>query len=234
MRATRLPLRSRLLRNDFVVPRQPNLRREPRDRGRRVPPHGGEIRAHGARPRGIHHWVELRLRRWGLGGDFDYRRLLATWKRVPSLLVDSHGAGCGRIELDGPPFAQRGFTVGGWMDYGPLFCVLPWRSSGAGQLEYSCRREMLQSSRASRGDHGIVFLDTGGLDLTGAVGRDHKPLRPTLGFGLSTSGETCGSTSRRIAGTRFRHRGQRRHAAPVSGPRAPALPALRVPSDCDA
>src|SRR5262245_17564000 len=64
---------------------------------------------------GFHHWVDLEIAGEGMGGDFNYRRLLADLRSVvrlsPAMSLSLRGVvGSG---LRGTLPSQRGFTVGG-------------------------------------------------------------------------------------------------------------------------
>jgi len=143
---------------------------------------------------GFHHWVEFESSGGGLGGDFDYRRLLADVRNVfrlsPSSTLTVRGVAGSNLDGHLPP--QRGFTVGGVDGLrAHSFAYFHGDQVALGQLEYSMSIGKFQSSGFESGIHGIVFLDTGrAWNHPGQWDVTHQPFETDAGFGLSTSEET--------------------------------------------
>ena len=143
---------------------------------------------------GFHHWVEFEAAGVGLGGDFDYRRLLADLRSVirlsPSATLTVRGVAGSGIQGRLPP--QRGFTVGGVDGLrAHTFAYFRGDQVALGQLEYSMGIGRFQSGGFEMGLHALVFLDTGrAWSHPGHWDVANQPFETDAGFGLSTSEET--------------------------------------------
>jgi len=143
---------------------------------------------------GFHHWIEVEAAGGGLGGDFDYRRLLADLRSVirlsPSGTLTARGVVGSSLQGHLPP--QRAFTVGGVDGLrAHSFAYFRGDQVALAQVEYSMAVGRIQSGGFESGIHAIVFLDSGRAwthpDQWDVMS---QPFETDAGFGLSTSEET--------------------------------------------
>ncbi|TMQ71586.1 MAG: hypothetical protein E6K80_05140 [Candidatus Eisenbacteria bacterium] len=140
---------------------------------------------------GFHHWVELESAGGALGGDFDYRRLLADLRSVvrlaPAMTLSLRGVGGSTLHGELPP--QRNFTVGGVDGLrAHTFAAFRGDQVALGQLEYSTAIGHIRHGDEENGLHAILFVDTGRAwshPENWDVG--HQRFAVDGGFGLSTA-----------------------------------------------
>ncbi len=140
---------------------------------------------------GFHHWVELEVAGEGLGGDFDYRRLLGDLRSVlrlsPAMTLSLRGMGGSALRGSLP--LQRGFVVGGvdGLRAHP-FAAFRGDQVALGQLEYSAAIGHVSHGDFQSGLHAILFVDSGRAwshPDHWDVGTQHFAVDG--GFGLSTA-----------------------------------------------
>ncbi len=141
---------------------------------------------------GLYHWVELERAGRGLGGDFDYTRLLADLRSVLRLAPSATLAlrGVAGSALSGELPFQKTFTVGG-VD-GLRAHPFAWSRGdqmALAQAEATVALWRVRPSGFDSGLHALVFLDAGRAWSDPAhrwsLGRQHVPLDG--GLGLATS-----------------------------------------------
>jgi hypothetical protein len=113
---------------------------------------------------GFQHWVELERAGAGLGGDFEYRRLLADvrslFKLAPSMSFAIRLVGGSSLGGALPP--QRSFTLGGVDGLrAHSFGAFRGEQMALGQAEYTAGIGRFRSGRFDNGVFAIVFVDAG-------------------------------------------------------------------------
>lgn len=140
---------------------------------------------------GFHHWIELEAAGQGLGGDFDYRRLLTDLRSVirlsPAMTLSLRGVAGTALRGILPP--QRAFTVGGVDGLrAHSFAAFRGDQVALGQLEYSAAIGRIRSGEYENGLHAIAFVDAGHAwshPEQWDVGAQHFAVDG--GFGLATA-----------------------------------------------
>ena len=141
---------------------------------------------------GFYHWIDLERAGHGLGGDFEYTRLLADLRSVVRLspAVTLSGRFVGGCTLDGTLPFQKQFTVGG-VDGLRAHEFAKYRGDQMllSQVEYTVGLWHVRSGIFEGGLHAIAFADVGrawsNADHHWDVGR--QQIQTDGGVGLSTS-----------------------------------------------
>jgi hypothetical protein len=141
---------------------------------------------------GLYHWIDLERAGHGLGGDFEYTRLLADLRSVIRLspaatlslrLVGGHTP-------EGVLPSQKHFTLGGPDGLrAHEFSKYVGNQLMLAQAEYSIGLWRISSGLLEGGLHAIVFADVGKAwdDPTHGWEIQHQSLEADGGFGLATS-----------------------------------------------
>lgn len=141
---------------------------------------------------GFYHWVDLERAGRGMGGDFDYTRLLVDLRSVFRLSPAATLAlrGVAGHTFDGRLPAQKHFTLGG-PDGLRAHPILSLRGEQVllGQAEYTIGLWMVRSAFFEGGLHAIAFIDLGQA-WTNEFHRwnvGHQRIQSDGGFGLGTA-----------------------------------------------
>jgi hypothetical protein len=141
---------------------------------------------------GLYHWIDLERAGRGMGGDFDYTRLLVDVRSVFRLSPAATLAlrGVAGHTFDGTLPAQKQFTLGG-PDGLRAHAIAQLRGNEVllGQAEYTIGLWTVRSAFFEGGLHAIAFVDLGQAWTSDAhhwdVGR--QQVQSDGGFGLGTS-----------------------------------------------
>ena len=141
---------------------------------------------------GFYHWIELERAGHGLGGDFEYTRLLADLRSVLRLSPTATLAlrAAGGSTTTGVLPAQKEFTVGG-VDGLRAHTLAQYRGDQLllAQAEYTTALWREHRDRFDPGLHAIAFVDAG--RAWNDAGHSWDPARQRIevdgGFGLTTS-----------------------------------------------
>jgi hypothetical protein len=155
--------------------------------------HVAALRLERVRPglEGFHHWIEIETAGEGLGGDFEYRRLLGDVRSVlrlaPTMTLSLRGVGGTTWRGMLPP--QRSFTVGGVDGLrAHSFAAFRGDQVALGQLEYSAAIGHFHSGHFENGLHAIAFVDAGrAWSSPGRWDIGSQRFAVDGGFGLSTA-----------------------------------------------
>jgi hypothetical protein len=148
-------------------------------------------RAQRARP-GLYHWMDFERAGHGLGGDFEYSRLLLDLRSVVRLTPASSMAMrmVGGHVLDGPLPFQKQYTIGGVDGLrGHRFAEFRGDHLALIQAEYIVGLWRLSSGVFQSGLHAIVFVDAGQawFGPAGKWDAARQKFAADGGFGIGTS-----------------------------------------------
>lgn len=148
-------------------------------------------RANRSRP-GQYHWIDYERAGHGMGGDFDYSRLLMDLRSVARLSPASTMSMrlAGGTQFEGPLPLQKQFTIGG-VDGLRAHSFAEFRGDHLAliQAEYTVGLWRLPSGPLEGGLHAMVFIDAGRAWF-GPTGRYDVGLQnfaADAGFGIGTS-----------------------------------------------
>jgi hypothetical protein len=141
---------------------------------------------------GFYHWIELERAGHGMGGDFEYTRVLADLRSVLRLSPTATMAlrAVGGTTATGELPAQKEFTTGG-VDGLRAHAFAQYRGNQLllAQAEYTTALWRVRPSGFNAGLHAIAFVDAGrAWDDAGHLWRPaRQQLQVDGGFGLTTS-----------------------------------------------